>query len=668
MNKIVFLVSSLFLLSCSAFSEKESSTLLAQTNEYVTTVDRVHLMCRKKRFASAVKLIDKWIVEKAENPYSKQMLGYQKNIKVASESWGVVVSSGQKVDGATFKVKGVSYTAKAVIGDKVMAEYNGRLKSFLLTSLPINSFYPILKKVTPKNYKNSYIRLSASQGVSNFSLYKMLSRQADADLREWVGFCYQLNILKSFCVKLKDVERQLSAERFIEAEYGLKQILSKKRSYSAIKSLYTAEVKRLSEIIKSAFDESEHIKGERFVNFPIKPGKSGRIPTLDYPTVKYDIYLPSGYSPDEDKLLPILYTFSPGGGGMMRQFQKVGEELQMIVIGDLHSKNLRPDDLRVHSYYAVIADVRKRVKFDPTAQFASGMSGGGLVSFDYAMYHSSQISGVFSMGGWLGYDVNCCKYLDGLIVTRGNGDNDKGANSYIQRDKDHLQKYNVKLKDWFFKGGHVVSPDSVKKEALAWMLSERKQEEEGDRTSAEKLVVDWKKLIGSGKVNDALNLCYTTLLSKPRTHQSLQAQLLLEETFPRILEKEVKIKLDYNAQLAEYFKLLGHGAGILKDSVGFYSALKCLQSMDCPIEDFYGGLVWFLSMSDDEKIKNLELAMKLTKSVEESKGFEKDLYTKITAAATYKASGNSGVSQKLLEEGCAKVDAHRYRIVQNYND
>ena len=54
-----------------------------------------------------------------------------------------------------------------------------------------------------------------------------------------------------------------------------------------------------------------------------------------------------------------------------------------------------------------------------------------------------------------------------------NGDGDKAANSWIERDTDILKKFRCKTKTFAFPGGHVVAPPKVLLEAMKWIQSEQ---------------------------------------------------------------------------------------------------------------------------------------------------------------------------------------------------
>ena len=105
--------------------------------------------------------------------------------------------------------------------------------------------------------------------------------------------------------------------------------------------------------------------------FPLSADQQDYVYCLEKPTLRYDVYLPPTYSID-GPALPILYTFNPDGGGMVTSFKSVCSNLNIICVGIVGPRNGNGWDIVMRESAAVTRDIRRRVLFDPTAEFASG--------------------------------------------------------------------------------------------------------------------------------------------------------------------------------------------------------------------------------------------------------------------------------------------------------
>src|SRR5882724_9204174 len=135
--------------------------------------------------------------------------------------------------------------------------------------------------------------------------------------------------------------------------------------------------------------------------FPLSANQRGTVACLEKPSYTYDIYLPPAYSTHGNPR-PIFYTMDPSGGGMVSTFQGICSSLNIICVGITGSRNGRTWILELPEMYAVTRDVRERVLFDPTAEFAGGLSGGGECSYMFSRLRAQHVAGVFDMACWLG--------------------------------------------------------------------------------------------------------------------------------------------------------------------------------------------------------------------------------------------------------------------------
>ncbi len=135
--------------------------------------------------------------------------------------------------------------------------------------------------------------------------------------------------------------------------------------------------------------------------FPLSASQRGTVTCLENPYYTYDIYLPPTYTPYGNPL-PIVYTMDPGGGGMVSTFEVTCANLGIICVGITGSANGVPWARELREMYAVTLDIRERVLFDPTAEFAGGFSGGGECSYMFSRLRAQHVAGLFEMAGWLG--------------------------------------------------------------------------------------------------------------------------------------------------------------------------------------------------------------------------------------------------------------------------
>jgi uncharacterized repeat protein (TIGR03803 family) len=134
--------------------------------------------------------------------------------------------------------------------------------------------------------------------------------------------------------------------------------------------------------------------------FPLSANQRGTVTCLENPSYTYDIYLPPAYTTN-GTALPIFYTMYPIGGGMVSTFQSTCASLNIILVGITGTRNNVPWTEILREIYAVTLDVRQRVLFDPTAEFAGGLSGGGECSYMFSRFRAQHVAGLFEMAGWL---------------------------------------------------------------------------------------------------------------------------------------------------------------------------------------------------------------------------------------------------------------------------
>ncbi len=331
--------------------------------------------------------------------------------------------------------------------------------------------------------------------------------------------------------------------------------------------------------------------------FPLSANQRGIVDCLENPAFTYDIYLPPAYSTTGTPL-PIIYTMHPNGGGMVGYFQNVCASLNIIVVGLIRSQNGGTWDESIQEDYAVTRDIRQRVLYDPTAEFAGGFSGGGECSYMFSRIRAQHVAGVFAMGGWMGrgnlgasvsyYGTD--RVLTNLLVARATGTTDNGTIFYNPFDSNYLASCGAVVQDWYYSGGHTINvPDSVMSAALSWLLNNRIPAGPYDQASALVLATNWQSRITAGQQESVFRECVSNLMTHPRSWLAYQAQLTLDQlmtnyTAVRSLNVSNLAQGDFASDLFFYYAA---GAATNGDWSRYDSCMKALTGITVT-NDFNG--------------------------------------------------------------------------------
>ncbi len=283
---------------------------------------------------------------------------------------------------------------------------------------------------------------------------------------------------------------------------------------------------------------------------------------------------------------------------MVGTFQKVASSMQVILIGNFESRNNQPLALCAASWYAMTRDVRQRVRFDPSAQFAGGLSGGAWAAYEFARDFAPHIQGVISMGGWLGkqYDRDTDWHAEGLLVARSTGADDSGAKTWLKRDEDYLSKFRAKVEDWEFPGGHVSAPPDIQRKIFAWLLEERQHPPDGDRERAKQLQAKAQETT-TVHAKEALFIdCIEILQDNPWTQQALEAQNVIDQIMASDDKHCTRFRLRGLRKATEVTNLFVNqmrGAGMAGDGTTFRSAIHCLKTLGVDEDNWLSEALWF---------------------------------------------------------------------------
>ncbi|MGZ4960949.1 MAG: hypothetical protein ACXWC8_00200 [Limisphaerales bacterium] len=316
--------------------------------------------------------------------------------------------------------------------------------------------------------------------------------------------------------------------------------------------------------------------------YPVCPGGRAIVQCLEFTNRSYDIYIPPQYS-DTGPALPILYTFHPDGNGMVSQFGGVASELGMIVVGIRESSNLVDWNDFVDVVYAATRDIRKRLRFDPTAEFTTGWSGGGYEAYMHSQILRQEISGVYPMGSWLPDYDSTYRYSSNLIVARADAVNDNpGILADWGPNGTYMNQHGIQHYDTSYPGTHAVAPDTNKLDCLTWLLNHHTPAGTNDEALAATQAASWRSGLTNGDAQRVFSEAFNTVMTNPRSYLENQAQLIVDqvmtnyETF-RTFNITNLARGDYTA---DYLYFRAHGAAKIGDTNTYYSCLKAWTWLD----------------------------------------------------------------------------------------
>jgi hypothetical protein len=325
--------------------------------------------------------------------------------------------------------------------------------------------------------------------------------------------------------------------------------------------------------------------------YPITAGHRGTVYCLEDPSIRYDIFLPSAYTTNGTPL-PILYTFHAIPGGMVSDFQEVCASLNIITIGVVDTSNNTFKDDYLRQYCAIARDIRKRLLFDPTAEFVGGISGGGTRAYYTSRFRAQHVAGVLELAGWLGrgysgyYGISVTyqstdRVQTNLLVARTTGINDEAGFFYNPCDSNYLATCGAVIQDWYFNGGHEVPPDSVKTDCLNWLLSQRTPAGPNDRANALTQAANWRSRIATGDAGTVLRECVNAQMNYPRTWRALQAELVMDDLMTNYNSFRL-MSVDNLAQgdfASDMFYYTARAAALATNSTRYLCGLKALTGI-----------------------------------------------------------------------------------------
>jgi len=202
-------------------------------------------------------------------------------------------------------------------------------------------------------------------------------------------------------------------------------------------------------------------------------GNTVRHPVPGDPETAFHVYHPTSYKPPAK--LPMLILFSPGGdgAGILGAFREAAEELGWIVVGCDHLRNGMDNREGIEVFTRMLPLIEAATPgHDPEKLYLGGFSGGASRAFNFTIDFDRPWKGVISCGGWLGREPRSNDYPRNMAVVFVNGDDDNGANSYVDRDTQIFKRRRGKVNTFTFPGGHVIAPTRDLVEAMKWVAQE----------------------------------------------------------------------------------------------------------------------------------------------------------------------------------------------------
>lgn len=235
---------------------------------------------------------------------------------------------------------------------------------------------------------------------------------------------------------------------------------------------YTLPLTRLSEEDRVYLRElAEKDKAEREAREKAVGERAGKVSSEKTDAGNsFHVYYPKSYSLETKP--PLLILFSPGGQGrgMMKNFMRGSDALGWVLVGCDKLKNGMDDKVGDAIFSDLLPEIEERVDHDPARIYLGGFSGGAMRAYRYTAKFERPWKGVVACGGWLGgeeyFDLAYAKRMAVAIV---NGENDRNANSWIDRDSEVLKGRRAKVEVFKFPGGHQVGPPDVMERVMTWL-------------------------------------------------------------------------------------------------------------------------------------------------------------------------------------------------------
>ena len=216
----------------------------------------------------------------------------------------------------------------------------------------------------------------------------------------------------------------------------------------------------------------------------MKPGETFARKADGKTGITYHVYVPTSF--EKGAPPPLIIAFSPGGNGMqmVKALKASAEKVGWLVAGCDKLKNGMDSNTKHRMQNEVLDDIMKSVPHQIDRRCLAGFSGGAMSCYGLSVKgrRPEHYFGILAFGGWLGgRSFQGRNYSPNIVIAQINGEKDKGANAWIERDAATLTKKGCVVRVFKFPGGHGIAPPRVIDEAIAWLQEERTKLEEQAR-------------------------------------------------------------------------------------------------------------------------------------------------------------------------------------------
>lgn len=231
---------------------------------------------------------------------------------------------------------------------------------------------------------------------------------------------------------------------------------------------FTVPLTRLSEEDRAWLTAKKVEREEKNKEASKLAGTVKTFPKSDTQPASFHVYYPTVYSADKPRPMIIVFSTFANGKNALESFKESCEALGWIGVGcdtfrnGVDNKELDP------IFKDLLPIIEQSVIHDPQRLYMGGLSGAASRSLQYTAKFDRPWKGVISCGGWLGKEFDL-EYRKGMAVAWVNGDQDNGANGWVDTDSAVLKKRRCKTKLFSFPGGHVMAPPDVLTEAMRWV-------------------------------------------------------------------------------------------------------------------------------------------------------------------------------------------------------
>lgn len=180
----------------------------------------------------------------------------------------------------------------------------------------------------------------------------------------------------------------------------------------------------------------------------------------------YALYLPSGYTQEEQ--WPILYALDAGARGRLpvERFREAAEEYGFILAGSHNSRN-GPARIIQDAVNALLVDTQTRFSVNPRRIYVAGFSGGARAAVQIGMAMKGKVAGILAFGAGFPPDMPPALPIPFSIYLAA-GDEDFNFPE-LRKLEEALARLQVPHEFETFSGNHDWPPEGVCTHALEWL-------------------------------------------------------------------------------------------------------------------------------------------------------------------------------------------------------